>query len=141
MERLRGYWRRKSYVRLDGLPGRRRKSRVEISTVDASRRRRFWRIRIAPRLKLFRIASPKRFFLRLRDAYVRMMLSFANSSVFSGGYGYGNDVPGRVGFGKGPLKEYDEKVIVEIYKTLVAQGQLMARQGGGKLPEIPARPA
>lgn len=79
---------------------------------------------------MFRLSSPKKFFIKLRDAYVRMMLSFANAGAFSGAgggltYGVGGGAFG--GFGKPALKEYDEKVLVEIYKSLMVQQQLMAR--------------
>lgn len=73
-----------------------------------------------------RIGSPKKWLIRLRDAYVKMMLNFANSGL---GSGYGEPMGYGPGFRKGPIKEYDEKVIVEIYKSLVmAQGQLVPRQ-------------
>uniref|UniRef100_A0A5B7C1Q9 Uncharacterized protein n=1 Tax=Davidia involucrata TaxID=16924 RepID=A0A5B7C1Q9_DAVIN len=124
---LRGYWKRRGYERLNGS-GRRRKNRVELAAVAGSnsnrRRRRFWRIKITPKLRF----SPKKFFIGLRDAYVNMMLRLASSSMInSGGIG-GAAGDGIGGFGRGPLKEYDEKVIVEIYKSLVmAQGQLVPR--------------
>ncbi|KAF8394623.1 hypothetical protein HHK36_020837 [Tetracentron sinense] len=133
---LKGYWRRKDYERLDGS-GLRRKNKVEHATLGSTRRRRFWRIKITPKLRFFHMRSPKKFFLRLRDAYVKMMLGFANSSVFNPGYGggYGNSV--GVGLGRVPLKEYDEKVIVEIYKSfMMAQGQLVPRDAvrlGGEI--------
>lgn len=129
---LRGYWRRKGYEKLSGEGRGRRVSRSELgSTSTRRRRRRFsWRIKIKPKLKISRLPSPKKFFIWLRDAYVKMMMGFANSRVCaSAGYGGGAMAGNGVyGFGKGPLKEYDEKTIVEIYKSLVmAQGQLVPR--------------
>ncbi|KAK1291151.1 hypothetical protein QJS10_CPB17g01189 [Acorus calamus] len=135
---IKGYWRRRSYERLDGS-GRRRR-RVQLAKLGGQNRsgggansdrrkgRRFWRIRMRPR---FRLASPRRILARLRDGYVKMMMAFANSRVFGGGGisfygGGGGDFPG---FGRPALKEYDEKVILQIYKSLVAQGQLLAREG------------
>ncbi|XP_010922261.1 uncharacterized protein [Elaeis guineensis] len=129
---LKGYWKRRAYQRLDGGGGRRRRrSRVELG---GGRRRRFWRIRVVPKLRfLARMASPKRFLARIRDAYVRMMLSFASSGAIAAGYsGYGGAAV--AGFGRPQLKEYDEKMIVEIYRSLVAQGPLIAAAavaGGG----------
>ncbi|XP_042507879.1 uncharacterized protein LOC122083979 [Macadamia integrifolia] len=133
---IKGKWNRKDYKRLDGSHRfRRRTIRVVELASSASqdgvgqdqnqnqgggRRRRFWRIKVTPKLKIFaRVNSPKKFFQRLRDAYVKIMLGFANSRMFLSGYG-----GGRAGFGmrKPALKEYDEKVIVEIYKSLMAQG-------------------
>ncbi|GAV57010.1 hypothetical protein CFOL_v3_00549 [Cephalotus follicularis] len=124
---LKGYWRRRGYERLNGS-GRRRVNRVELGSNQSRRRRRFWRIKITPKLGLFKKASPKKFFVWLRDAYVKMMLGLANSGMVSSGYGgsIGGDPFG--GFVKAPLKEYDEKMIVEIYKSLVmAHGQLVPR--------------
>ncbi|XP_022769799.1 uncharacterized protein LOC111313393 [Durio zibethinus] len=121
---LRRYWKRRGYVKLNGS-GRERRSRVELGS---SRRRRFWRIRVKAKL---RIPSPKKFFVWLRDAYVKMMLRLGNSRVVSSGYGGAIDDNGIATFGKRPLKEYDEKMIVEIYKSLVmAQGQLVPWEAG-----------
>ncbi|XP_034690612.1 uncharacterized protein LOC117918214 [Vitis riparia] len=80
---LRSFWARKGgYVRLNGSG--RRKNRVELARLGSNRRRRFWRIK--PKFRFFRIPSPKKFFIWLRDAYVKMMLGFANSRVMSSGY-------------------------------------------------------
>ncbi|XP_059659595.1 uncharacterized protein LOC132306278 [Cornus florida] len=121
---LRGYWRRRGYERLTGT-GRRRKNRVELAAGGSNRRRRrFWRIKITPKLRF----SPKKFLIGLRDAYVNMMLRLASSRAINGGGMGGALGDGIGGFGKGPLKEYDERMIVEIYKSLmVAQGQLVPR--------------
>ncbi|KAF8392629.1 hypothetical protein HHK36_022977 [Tetracentron sinense] len=134
---FKAYWRRNHYERLDGS-GRRRKNRVEHATLGSRRRRRFWRIKITPKLRFFHIGSPKKFFIRLRDAYVKMMLGFANSGACNPGFGGG--AVGGV-FGRPPLKEYDEKVIVEIYKSMMRQGKLVSRdagesQGGDRLSTI-----
>ncbi|XP_010268077.1 PREDICTED: uncharacterized protein LOC104605142 [Nelumbo nucifera] len=131
-----GYWKRREYERLDGS-GRRRKARVELTTVRLNRRKRFWRIRITPKLRLIRIPSPKKLLIRLRDAYVRMMLGFANTGVFSNGFGGGGAV--GAGFARPPLKEYDEAVLVQIYKSLMAQGQLLPRDAGRLAAEISCR--
>ncbi|CAH2049253.1 unnamed protein product [Thlaspi arvense] len=82
---------------------------------NGDRRRRRWRIRIAPKLKLW--LSPKNFLARLRDAYVNLMLRMANSPAISGGFREQVD-ESIVGLGKGPSKEYDEKVIVDYYNSL-----------------------
>ncbi|XP_051118797.1 uncharacterized protein LOC127243007 [Andrographis paniculata] len=109
---IRGYWRRRSYQRLragDGDGG-------------ANRRRRLWKIKLTPRLKLKLRFSPKKFLLGLRDAYVSMMMRVATTRAIGGG-SYGGDV-----FGMRAVKEYDERTIVEIYKSMVvAQGQLVPR--------------
>ncbi|XP_077217813.1 uncharacterized protein LOC143869575 [Tasmannia lanceolata] len=125
MEGLRGYWKRKKYERLI-RPGRPRRKRVELARMGGpNRSRRFWRIRVTPRLRYLRLGYAKKLFVRLRDAYVKMMLGFANSTGFS----YGSDFGRSIGYGNGSLKEYDEKMIVQIYKSLVAQGKLMGSEG------------
>ncbi|CAN6561615.1 unnamed protein product [Malus baccata var. baccata] len=126
---LRGYWRRRrGYEKLRGS-GQQHKNRTELGSI---RKRRVWRIRIkiAPKLSfLRRIPSPKNLLVWLRDAYVKLMLGFANSQVFSTGYGGSVCDYGVGSFGKGPVKEYDEKMIIEIYKSLMlAQGQLVPRE-------------
>ncbi|KAE8009418.1 hypothetical protein FH972_005855 [Carpinus fangiana] len=116
---LRAYWRRRGYEKLNGS-GRRRRARVEL--LGSTRRRRFWRIKTAPKLRRLRGSSPKKLLRWLRDWYVNMMLRLASSRAFTagvaGGYG-GATYDGIGGFGRGPPKEYDEKVIVEIYKNVV----------------------
>ncbi|XP_044502045.1 uncharacterized protein LOC123223049 [Mangifera indica] len=133
---LRSYWQRRGYERINGT-GRSRTSRSDPGS-SSTRRRRSWRIKIKPKLKILRVASPKKFFLWLRDSYVKMMMSFANSRV---GAGYGGAIAGPQGvhgFGKGPVKEYDEKMLVEIYKSLVlAQSQLVPRDAAKLGSEIP----
>ncbi|GER42773.1 mitochondrial carrier family protein [Striga asiatica] len=135
---IRGYWRRKAYERLSG--GRNRKVRVIRLGSDGgdrpARRRRFWRIKLLPRLRLRVRFSPKKLLLGLRDAYVGMMMKIANSAAVGGGYG---GYP-AAGFGVRPLKEYDERMIVEIYKSIVvAQGQLVPRDAAWIGSEITCR--
>ncbi|XP_010544988.1 PREDICTED: uncharacterized protein LOC104817473 [Tarenaya hassleriana] len=119
------YWQRwKGYKRLDGSSetGRVKVKRVKMDPYS-TRKRRFWRIKIVPKLRILKTASPKRLLVWLRDAYVKMMLRLANSRVIGASGHVGS------GFGSGPvLKEYDEKMLVEIYKSiLMAQGNLMHR--------------
>ncbi|XP_062083459.1 uncharacterized protein LOC133789698 [Humulus lupulus] len=127
---LKGYWKRRGYEKLSGSESRRLKSRVA-ELGSTRRRRRVWRIRIArPKLGfLRRVPSPKKLLVWLRDAYVKMMMGFANTRVCSTGYGGALCNDGIGSFGRAPLKEYDDKMIIEIYKSLVlAQGQLVHRE-------------
>lgn len=65
-----------------------------------------------------------------------MMLGLANSRVFSGG-GAAVMCDGMAGFGKRPAKEYDEKIILEIYKSMVAaQRQVVHRPAAIAGPEL-----
>ncbi|KAI6674572.1 hypothetical protein NL676_002478 [Syzygium grande] len=113
---MRGYWRKRRYERLAG-PGSRREGRADLDPPAPRRwrlrgrrwrRRSRWRVRLTPRVKLRRLAaSPRRFFLWLRDAYVKMMLGFASSAALGGGFGYGHGgaeaTPGPRGSG-GPRR-------------------------------------
>lgn len=50
------------------------------------------------------------------------MLAFARSAAIGGGYGYGYGGEAVAGFSRPAVKEYDEKVLVEIYKSILARG-------------------
>ncbi|KAF3436504.1 hypothetical protein FNV43_RR23596 [Rhamnella rubrinervis] len=127
---VKGYWRRRRYEKLNGT-GRRQRSRVELGS---TRRKRVWRIKITPKLGFMkRVPSPKKLLIWLRDAYVKLMVGFANSRVFSPVAA----ANGAAAFGKRPLKEYDERMIIEIYKSLaLAQGQLVPRDAAKHGSEI-----
>ncbi|WOL06676.1 hypothetical protein Cni_G15410 [Canna indica] len=119
--RLKGFWRRRHYHRAaGGQTHRRRFNRAELGGGEG--RRRFWRIKISPRIASLRAVSPRRILARIRDAYVRMMLSFSGAvpaGVTYAGYGFGAG-NGGTGFARPPPKEYDERVLVQIYKSLIA---------------------
>ncbi|OAY77340.1 hypothetical protein ACMD2_01747 [Ananas comosus] len=138
---LKGYWRRRAYHRLDaaGSDLRRRRRRVERAELGGGERRRrpFWRVRIAPRLRFLRSASPRRWLAKIRDAYVRMMLGFASSAAigpaglgYGFGFGFAGDPTGAA-FAPQRRKEYDEKVLVEIYRSILAQGPIVAAATAG----------
>lgn len=114
---LKGYWRRRGYQKLN---------RVDLSTEGSTRKRKFWKVKLTPKLKLkinFKRFSLKKLLIGLRDAYVNAMLRVASTRGFGGDYGGGID-----GFGMRRVKEYDEKVLVEIYKSMIiAQGKLPHR--------------
>ncbi|RWW39519.1 hypothetical protein BHE74_00055144 [Ensete ventricosum] len=123
MGALKGYWKRREHRGGRGQ-GRRRLCRAELGR--GGHRRRFWRLKTSPRLRFLRATSPQRILPRIRDAYVRMMIRFASANPL--GVAYGGGGGGAVGFARQPLKEYDEKVLVEIYKSLVAASS--ANAGG-----------
>ncbi|GJV50022.1 hypothetical protein Tco_1440234 [Tanacetum coccineum] len=118
---VKGYWRRSRYQKLGS---------------DSVRQKRpFWRIRLTPKikiklkLKLKLKCSPKKLLRKIRDGYVNMMLKMANSPMIAGvgAYGsYGGYGDGVASFGMRPVKEYDEKMVIEIYKALaMRQSQLV----------------
>ncbi|KAK4779832.1 hypothetical protein SAY87_015938 [Trapa incisa] len=125
---MKSFWVRRGYQRLD---------EQQAPAAGRARRRRFRlrRLKVAPRLKLLRliVRSPKRFLVWLRDNYMKMMMELAGSRVCSTGYGYYGYVvdPAISSFCRAPIKEYDQKMLIEIYKSLkVAQGQLVPREAG-----------
>ncbi|KAL9670665.1 hypothetical protein QQ045_008221 [Rhodiola kirilowii] len=132
---IKSYWRRKGYRRLHA----KQQPVDDLGFLPTSngQRRRFKIGR--PRLKLgrFRIrlglGSVRMFFLKIRDAYVNAMLGLANKGIWVGA---GDGGMGGFGGGGGRVKEYDEKMLVEIYKRMVLarqQGQLgTVAVGGGR---------
>ncbi|KAL5560956.1 hypothetical protein UlMin_030703 [Ulmus minor] len=136
---FKGYWKKRGYEKLNGSGSRRRMNRVQLG--GSIRRRRTWRIKIAPKLSFLRkVGSPKKLLVWLRDAYVKLMLGFATSRVCSTGYGGVIGCDGIGGFRRDPLKEYDEKMLVQIYKSMVlAQGQLVPLEAAKLGSEIISR--
>ncbi|KZV21576.1 hypothetical protein F511_11069 [Dorcoceras hygrometricum] len=132
---IRGYWRRKGYQRVNSTRRKRKMRVVDLGSPGPAggtvRRRRFWRIKLTPRLNLKLRFSPKKLLLGLRDAYVNMMLRIANTSVVSSGFGGAVAGSGAAGFGM-RLKEYDERMILEIYKSIVMAQPGLAPQLGIK---------
>ncbi|KAL4558918.1 hypothetical protein LXL04_037123 [Taraxacum kok-saghyz] len=119
---VKGCWRTRGYKRLP--PTVIHTSQESGSKPRRRRRRRFWRFRIDPRatLKL----KPRKLFIGLRDVYVRIMMKLANSSVVRGRSMSGQ---GGEGFGTMAMKQYDQKMIMQIYKTLaMRQGHLIPSQ-------------
>lgn len=141
---IKGYWRRKGYDRLDAGRKRPKPRVVELGAAAeggaAARRRRSWRIKLTPRLKLKLRFSPKKLLLGVRDAYVNLMMKIANTRMIGSGIGGGFAGDGVTGFGVRPTKEYDERMIIEIYKSIVmAQGQLVPRDAAWIGSEITCR--
>ncbi|KAJ0978531.1 hypothetical protein J5N97_014005 [Dioscorea zingiberensis] len=125
---LKAYWKRRgAYERLVTPAGRRwRRRRVDRAELGEGG----WRgVRIRTRVwRRLRRATPRRILAWIRDAYVRMMLALASSATVGGAYG--------VGFGMAPVKEYyDEKVLVEIYRTVLARRGILA-VGGARTDEV-----
>ncbi|KAG6749829.1 hypothetical protein POTOM_046899 [Populus tomentosa] len=128
--KMKGYLSRRGYERINGSGRIRRKRPVELGSGSSTSRGRGFslRIKIKPKLKILKMSSPRKFFVWLRDAYVKMMLGLANSRAI-GTSGYGDAFGARR-----PVKEYDEKMIVQIYKSLVmTQGQLVPRDAASKM--------
>ncbi|OAY69078.1 hypothetical protein ACMD2_27420 [Ananas comosus] len=128
---IRAYWRRRKYQKLDNSGSRKaaKVARLGAGGRPAGGSRRFWKLRSIFRIRV-KIASPGRLLARLRDAYVDAMLGLAGKG---GGLSVGNgpdafwsrrvprskpvrDVPG----------EFERRLIIEVYKSLVASGEIAA---------------
>ncbi|KAL8232771.1 hypothetical protein R6Q57_002552 [Mikania cordata] len=114
------YWLSKRYNRL-GTTATYGGLGAEESRPRRQKRRQMRRIRVAPRLKLKLTRSPRKLFIRIRDAYVKIMMKLANTSVVRGTTMTGCN---GVGFGKTMIKECDEKIIIEILKNLAIRKHL-----------------
>jgi len=138
---IKAYWKRRGYYRVDAAAAQRRPPlpTAELGGGVAQpppkpenggsgrRRRRGWRVRRGQLgRRLLRALSPRRWLVRLRDAYVSVMLRLASSPAVGYGAGapYCASTPHGAAFARPPqLKEYDEKVLVEIYRSILARGR------------------
>ncbi|XP_066308828.1 uncharacterized protein [Miscanthus floridulus] len=135
---IKAYWKRRGYYRIDAAAAQRRPplptaklggGGVAQAPEDGSgrrhRRRRGWHVRRGKLgRRLLSALSPRRWLMRLRDAYVSAMLRLASSPAVVG-YGAGGPYCATASHGHGTavqLKEYDEKVLVEIYRSILARG-------------------
>lgn len=135
---IKAYWKRRGYYRIDAAAAQRRPPlpTAELGggqppAEDGSGRRRGrrgWRVRRGQLgRRLLSALSPRRWLMRLRDAYVSAMLRLASSHAI--GYGAGgpycataNHAGASFAARPAQLKEYDEKVLVEIYRSILARG-------------------
>ncbi|KZV42242.1 hypothetical protein F511_13341 [Dorcoceras hygrometricum] len=89
--------------------------------------KRSWKIRIGPKLRLIRLVSPFKLWLRLKNAYMNMMLRFANSTNTSNSANVFGEkrIPGAR---KAPAtytnSEFENRLILEIYKSMVSSLEL-----------------
>ncbi|KAG8384110.1 hypothetical protein BUALT_Bualt04G0083900 [Buddleja alternifolia] len=123
---LRRQWRsRRGYNRVS--PSNRRNLKVA-RFGSAGNSKRSWRLRLAPKLRLVRLASPLKLWYKFKNAYMNMMLKFAtNSGSSNSGNIFGakripkaRDVP-NMGYSR---TEFENRLIFEIYKNMVASFEL-----------------
>ena len=125
---IKAYRKLRGYDRLDAAAAQRRpplptaELGAGASATPASSRRRGWRVRRRGLgRRILRTLSPRRWLVRLRDAYVNAMLRLASSAAV--GYGASPYCGGGEPFARPrPAKEYDEKVLVEMYRSILARG-------------------
>lgn len=148
---IKGYWKRRGYDRLDGAAAQRR-PRLPTAELGGGgegeaqpaagrhRRARGWRVRrrragVLGR-RLLRALSPLRLLVRLRDAYVNAMLRLASSAAVAG-YGAAGPYCTAVDPFVRPrplTSDYDEKALVEIYRSILARGEAGAVVTAARLP-------
>lgn len=134
---IKAYWKRRGYDRLDAASAQRRPRlpTAELGAGAQPGRRRGWRVRRRGLgRRLLRALSPRRWLTRLRDAYVNAMLRLSSSAAV--GYGAAPYCPGADPFSRPrPLRDYDEKVLIEIYRSILARGGVTSVAGdAARLP-------
>ncbi|XP_062184110.1 uncharacterized protein LOC133888033 [Phragmites australis] len=138
---IKGYWKRRGYYHLDAAAAQRRQplptaelgGGAPAKEGPGRRRRHGWRVRRGLGRRVLRALSPRGWLVRLRDAYISAMLRLASSPAV--GYGAGAPYCATTthgAFARPPqLKEYDEKVLVDIYRSMLARGGPLAVAGDG----------
>ncbi|KAK6927912.1 hypothetical protein RJ641_006503 [Dillenia turbinata] len=118
---MKRYTSRKRYYKLDGTTNRKK-----IKVTRFGGKRKFWRIKSIPKLRL-KVVSPLKLWGKLKDAYMNMMLNLAGSV----GYLNSDSAFGTKRVPKArqvPMvytaTEFDERLILEIYKVLAASQEL-----------------
>jgi hypothetical protein len=154
---IKSYWKRRGYDRLDAAVAQRRPQLLaaelggggvpaQQEQQKGGRRRRGhgWPVRRRGlRRCVLRALSPRRWLVRLRDAYVSAMLRLASSPAVACGAGPPHSATATHGAFARPaqLKEYDEKVLVEIYRSILARGGHLAVAAGDGVVGARAPPA
>ncbi|RLN27654.1 uncharacterized protein C2845_PM05G28470 [Panicum miliaceum] len=141
---VRAYWRRRKYHRLEAADGG--KAGGGATRQLGAARRGGWgamrRLRVRVRVAL---AAPRRALARARDAYVGAMLALARRAsalALPGGADglWGKRVPRRKQLPAPRATEFEQRLILEIYKSIVASKELttMLHSSTAHLPPPPA---
>ncbi|GLJ09675.1 hypothetical protein SUGI_0113940 [Cryptomeria japonica] len=112
---VRRFMHRRKYRRVDDFNGRRK--RLRVVKLDGHKGRLAWKLKYVPILKLKSIksvvkVSAKSWVSKLRDTYINMMYSLAQLRV--------NQGPSKMG-----VEDFNDKMIVEIYKSMGVQVQVL----------------
>ncbi|KAI3699468.1 hypothetical protein L2E82_43805 [Cichorium intybus] len=108
-------WKRRRYQRFDG--GYRRNTKT---VTFGGKNRRFWKIKAIPRLRLKKF-SPIRFWIKFKNAYLKMMLRLAVTDNIFGS----RRVPKRLQISGGySVEEFQSRLIYEISKNLFPSREL-----------------
>ncbi|XP_047939923.1 uncharacterized protein LOC125187379 [Salvia hispanica] len=114
--------RRRGYTRLSP----KNRGKMQVARLGGAPKRS-WRLRLAPKLRLIRAASPLRLWTKLKNAYVNMMLRLAHNSGSSNSTNVfgAKRVPkardARITYSN---SEFENRLIFEIYKSMVASYEL-----------------
>uniref|UniRef100_A0A5B7A7E7 Uncharacterized protein n=1 Tax=Davidia involucrata TaxID=16924 RepID=A0A5B7A7E7_DAVIN len=120
---LKRYWRRRQYQRLDGAAKSRKN--VKIIKIGGSPRRRFWKIKAIPKLRLKIIASPLKLWTKFKNAYMNMMLNLAgNVGTLNTGNVFGGKRIPKARQVYSTTDEFENRLLFEIYKALMASKEL-----------------
>ncbi|PIN09977.1 hypothetical protein CDL12_17435 [Handroanthus impetiginosus] len=114
-------WRRRGYNRLSPT------NRRNLKAARFGTGKRSWRLRIARKLRLIRLASPMKLLYKLKNAYMNTMLRIAaRSGSSNSGNFFGlkripkaREVP--MAYSR---TEFENRLIFEIYKSMVASYEL-----------------
>ncbi|XP_059639791.1 uncharacterized protein LOC132282193 [Cornus florida] len=121
------YWRRRRYRRLDAA----NRKNVQIVRFGGPRRRS-WKIKIIPKLRLMKraisSASPMKLWARFKNAYINMMLNLAGNvgALNDGNVFRGKRIPTARQVPTAPYSndEFENRLVFEIYKALMASREL-----------------
>ncbi|KAH9306392.1 hypothetical protein KI387_010796, partial [Taxus chinensis] len=108
------FWQRRRYTRLDEFNGGRK--RLRIVKLGGHKGKLVWKLKLVPKLTLKFIkpavnVSAKSRLSKMRDAYTNMMFNLAQFRI---------KTPKRM-----CVEEFNDKMIVEIYKSLGIQVQVL----------------
>ncbi|KAF3444312.1 hypothetical protein FNV43_RR14002 [Rhamnella rubrinervis] len=121
---LKRIWRRRRYQRIEDET--RIRKNVKVTRFGGGERKRYWKIKAVPKLRILRAVSsaPLKLFTKVKNAYMEMMLNLAgNVGQLNNNNAFGTKriprerkVDAIVYSGS----EVEERLVLEIYKALAA---------------------
>ncbi|CAL9073057.1 unnamed protein product [Musa textilis] len=125
---INSYWRRRKYQKLESPSSPGHKKAKKVTRLGAVRGTRRWFVRLRRSFRFrIRLPSPARLLVRLRDAYVDCMLAMAGKapglSTQKGPEVWSKRIP-TARSAKTSSGEFQRRLVLEIYKSLVVSGEL-----------------
>lgn len=109
-------WKRRGYNRI--TPTNRKNVKiVRFGTAN----KRPWRLRLAPKLRVMRLASPMKLWFRFKNAYMKMMLRISNTGNLFGDKRIPQARDAPMAYSR---SEFENRLVLEIYKSMVASLEL-----------------